>query len=151
MEMNSWFETTVAIDQMQDDGTTKSVNLKYLVDAFTFTEAEDRIIEEVIPFTRGNLEVKAVKRVRIAEIFPNDRDECDKWYRVKSVFIMIDEKTQAEKETPFVAMVQSSSVAQSICDFEKGMKGSLVDFRIIAVAETKIEDVFEYKAKPAAD
>lgn len=24
MEMNSWFETTVAIDQMQDDGTTKS-------------------------------------------------------------------------------------------------------------------------------
>ena len=57
MEMNSWFETTVAIDQMQDDGTTKSVNLKYLVDAFTFTEAEDRIIEEVKPFTRGNLEV----------------------------------------------------------------------------------------------
>lgn len=120
-------------------------NFEQSLDDFTFTEAEDRIIEEVKPFTRGNLEVKAVKRVRIAEIFPNDEGECYKWYRVKSVFITIDEKTQAEKETPFVAMVQSSSVAQSICDFEKSMKGSLIDFRIIAVTETKIEDVFEYK------
>ena len=149
MDLNAWFECTVAIDQVQDDGTTKAVTQKYLVDALSFTESEDRIIEEVKPFTNGNLDVKAVKKVRIAEIFPNETGEADTWYRVKAVFITIDEKTQAEKEAPFVVMVQSASFSNARADFEKGMRGSLADYRIVSITETKILDVYKYVKKSA--
>ena len=149
MDLNAWFECTVAIDQVQDDGTTKAVTQKYLVDALSFTEAEDRIIEEVKPFTKGNLDVKAVKKVRIAEIFPNETGEAGTWYRVKAVFITIDEKTQAEKEAPFVVMVQSASFSNALVDFEKGMRGSLADYRIVGITETKILDVYKYVKKSA--
>ena len=149
MDLNAWFECTVAIDQVQDDGTTKAVTQKYLVDALSFTEAEDRIIEEVKPFTKGNLDVKAVKKVRIAEIFPNETGEADTWYRVKAVFITIDEKTQAEKEAPFVVMVQSASFSNALAYFEKGMRGSLADYRIVSITETKILDVYKYVKKSA--
>ena len=149
MDLNAWFECTVAIDQVQDDGTTKAVTQKYLVDALSFTEAEDRIIEEVKPFTKGNLDVKAVKKVRIAEIFPNETGEAGTWYRVKAVFITIDEKTQAEKEAPFVVMVQSASFSNALADFEKGMRGSMADYRIVGITETKILDVYKYVKKSA--
>ena len=149
MDLNAWFECTVAIDQVQDDGTTKAVTQKYLVNALSFTEAEDRIIEEVKPFTKGNLDVKAVKKVRIAEIFQNETGEAGTWYRVKAVFITIDEKTQAEKETPFVVMVQSASFSNALADFEKGMRGSLADYRIVGITETKILDVYKYVKKSA--
>ena len=149
MDLNAWFECTVAIDQVQDDGTTKAVTQKYLVNALSFTEAEDRIIEEVKPFTKGNFDVKAVKKVRIAEIFPNETGEAGTWYRVKAVFITIDEKTQAEKEAPFVVMVQSASFSNALADFEKGMRGSLADYRIVSITETKILDVYKYVKKSA--
>lgn len=147
MDLNAWFECTVAIDQMQEDGITKAVTQKYLVDAISFKEAEDRIIEEVKPFACGTIDVKAVKKVRIAEIFPNTAENADTWYRVKSVFITIDERTQTEKETPYVIMVQSPSFADAVADFQKGMSGSMVDYRIVGIAETKILDVYPYKKK----
>ncbi len=144
MELNVWFECTVAIDQMQEDGITKAVTQKYLVDALSFKEAEDRIIEEVAPFTSGTLDVKAVKRVRVSELFENTSEAADKWYRIKIVFVTIDEKTQKEKETPSVIMVQSASFADALADFNNGMKGSMADYRIVSITETKILDVFKY-------
>lgn len=147
MELNAWFECTVAIDQMQDDGYTKAVTQKYLVDAISFKEAEDRIIEEVAPYADGNFDVKAVKKVRISELFTNDSATADRWYRVKAVFITIDEKTQMEKETPAAIMVQSATFADALADFNNGMKGSMVDYRIVGITETKILDVFKYQKK----
>ena len=144
MELNVWFECTVAIDQMQEDGITKAVTQKYLVDALSFKEAEDRIIEEVAPFTNGTLDVKAVKRVRVSELFENTSEAADKWYRIKIVLVTIDEKTCKEKETPNVIMVQSASFADALADFNNGMKGSLADYRIVSITETKILDVFKY-------
>ena len=144
MELNVWFECTVAIDQMQEDGITKAVTQKYLVDALSFKEAEDRIIEEVAPFTSGNLDVKAVKRVRVSELFENTSGVADKWYRIKIVLVTIDEKTCKEKETPNVIMVQSASFADALADFNNGMKGSMMDYRIVSITETKILDVFKY-------
>ena len=117
-----------------------------MVDALSFKEAEDRIIEELKPFTTGNLEVKAVKRVRISEIFDLEDTEPDMWYRVKCEFITIDEKTDSEKTTTCPMLVHASSFHDAVERFDKGMHGSMVDYRIVKVEETKILDVFKYKA-----
>lgn len=141
MNANYWFECTVSIDQVQNDGCTKKVAQKYLVDAFSFKEAEDKIIKEVSPYTSGSLDVDAVKKVRINDFFYGDGDV---WYKVKTMLITIDEKTQAEKETPLFAMVLSSSVPEALKTFLKNMEGSLCDYRVVKVEETKILDVLKH-------
>ena len=145
MEKHFWFECSVGIDQRQEDGTTKSVTQKYLVDALSFTEAEERIIEEMKPFTCGGIDVSAVKKVNITELFENTADIADTWFRLKCVSIEVDEKTGEDKEKPFVVMVQSSCCYNSIQDFEEKMKESMMDYRIVEVKETKILDVYKYK------
>ncbi len=93
--MASWFECKIRYDKAQENGAIKKVTEPYLVDALSFTEAEARIIEEQTPFISGEVNVTAVKRTKIAEIFWDD--SADKWYLVKVAFITIDEKTAVEK------------------------------------------------------
>lgn len=147
MEINSWFECKVTMDVMQDDGTTKPQPFVYLVDALNFTEAESRIIEEVRPYTSGNLDVTGIKRVKYGEIFTSDSDVADKWYKVRCLFITLDEKTQTEKEIANNMLVQAGTFHEAVENFDKGMKGSLMDYRIATVQETKIMDVFRYVAR----
>ena len=85
--MASWFECKIRYDKAQENGAIKKVTEPYLVDALSFTEAEARIIEEQTPFISGEVNVTAVKRTKIAEIFWDD--SADKWYLVKVAFIKI--------------------------------------------------------------
>ena len=126
---------------------TNKETFVYLVDALNFTEAESRIIEEVKPYAHGNLDVTDIKRVKYAEIFTSDSDVADRWYKVRCLFITIDEKTQTEKEIANNMLVQASTFHEAVENFDKGMKGSLMDYRIASLQETKIMDVFRFVAR----
>ena len=67
--MALWFECKVRYDKMQENGVVKKVNEPYLVDALTFTEAEQRINEEMKPYISGDFSISAVKKTKISEIF----------------------------------------------------------------------------------
>lgn len=146
MEINSWFECKVKMDVVKEDGTTKLCMFVYLVDALNCTEAEKRIIEEVKPYTVGNLDVTDIKRVKFAEIFPCDSEVDDKWYKVRCLFITLDEKTQEENEIANSMLVKAGTFHAAVKNFDKCMNGSLMDYRIVSVQETKIVDVFRYVA-----
>ena len=52
--MNKWYLCTVAYERQGDEMGLRKVSESYLVDALTFTEAEERIIKEVtLRFVRG--------------------------------------------------------------------------------------------------
>lgn len=147
MIMNKWFECKVATEKTLEGGATKTVTEPYLVDALNFTEAEARIIKEISPYCNGQLEVKDIKRVKYAELFTSDAENADKWFKVKCMFITLDEKTQSEKETATLMLVQASDLHDAVRRFDEGMKGSLMDYRIHTVQETKILDVFPFEAQ----
>ena len=125
----------------------KKVTEPYLVDALSFTEAEARIIEEQTPFISGEVNVTAVKRTKIAEIFWDD--SADKWYLVKVAFITIDEKTAVEKKSTSLILVAASDFKGAYDNFMEGMKGTMADFEIQSITETPLMDV--YKAKLTKD
>ena len=136
-----------------ENGLVKKVNEPYLVDALNFTEAERRIIEEITPFMTGEFEVSDIKRARYAELFeaPGD-DSADRFFRVKLVFITLDEKSGKEKKTSQNVLVQASDLRDSIKRLDEGMKGSMMDYTIASVTETMIMDVFHYvQTKPGED
>lgn len=139
--MANWFECKVRYDKMMENGMIKKVNEPYLVDALSFTEAEARIIEEQTPFISGEFSVSAVKRTKISEIFWDD--SADKWYLVKVAFITLDEKTAVEKKSISQILVAGDSFKEAYDNFLEGMSGTLADFEINAIQETKIMDVYD--------
>ena len=103
MAMNNWYECRVKFEKVLENGVQKKVTEVYLVDAMSFTEAENRIIEEMTPYISGEFEVTAVKKDRISEMFIDP--EGDKWYRCKVMFITLDEKSGAEKKSASIMLV----------------------------------------------
>ena len=145
--MANWFECKAQFDKMMENGSLKKVTEPYMVDALSFTEAEARIVDELTPFVSGGLEIKAVKKTRIGEIFWDD--SADKWYLVKVAFITIDEKTAAEKKSVSQILVAGSDFKGAYDNFMEGMKGTMADYQIASIAETAIMDVFFYQAPDA--
>lgn len=135
-----WFECKVKYDKMQESGAVKTVTEPYMVDALSFTEAEARITEEMQPYISGEFTVSAVRRVNLSDIFYNETG--DRWYKVKTNFITVDEKTAVEKRTATFQLVQASDFKQALEVFLDNMKGTMADYEIASITETQLMDVY---------
>lgn len=144
---SQWFECFVRYDKMMEDGVQKKVTEQYTLDALSFGEAEDRITKEMSHYISGEFEVKNINPAPYGEIFFSDIDSDDKWYKVKLAFITIDEKTEKEKKSKVTYLVQAGSLEQARKNTEEVMNGTAIDYEFVSVTETKILDVFEYKAE----
>ena len=140
--MAQWIEVKVRYKKMTETGKSVKVTDPYIVDALSCTEAEARVVEEITPFV-NDFNVLSVNKTKISEIFWNETG--DKFYKVKVNFITIDEKTAVEKKSASYILVQASSFADALANFNKGMRGTMADYEIEAIAETKIVDVFRYQ------
>ena len=138
--MSQWFECKVKYDRMMENGVLKTVSEPYLVDALSFTEAEASITDKMQPFISGEFSVDTVKRVKLSDIFYNEAG--DRWYKVKTNFITIDEKTAVEKRTASFQMVQASDFKGALATFMEGMNDTMADFEIASITETPLMDVF---------
>lgn len=148
--MNEWFECKVKYERTMDDGKVKKVNEPYLVDALSFTEAEERIIEERKHYMSGEFQVSDIKRARYAELFETDDESADRWFKVKLTFITLDEKTGAEKKTSQNVLVQAADLRDAVKRLDEGMKTSMMDYVISSVAESPLLDVYHYTPKQDA-
>ena len=117
-----WFEVKIQYEKVMEDGLQKKVVEQYVVDALSYAEAENRIIEEMSAYISGELaspssvttqdssselgspsllrqfEVKDLKKAPYKEIFFDDQDsQADRYYKAKLEFITIDEKGGAQR------------------------------------------------------
>lgn len=143
--MYNWFQCKVKYERNADDGNISKVNESYLVDALSFTEAEERINEEMKPYISGEFLVSDIKRAKINELFENEQG--DRWYRCKINFISLDEEKGVEKRIAAAMYAQASTLKEAVEVVEKGMKGTMADYEIASITETNIMDVFKYKTE----
>ena len=139
-----WFICDIRYEKVMEDGLQKKVKEPYVVDALSFSEAEERIIEEMGSYISGEFDVQEIDRAPFKEIFFSDDEMADKWYKAKLQFITIDEKTDKEKKTNVIYLVQAGSFDGARRNIDEVMGGTMIDYRIAAVSETNIMDVFEY-------
>lgn len=147
MAMHTWFECKIRYEKTMENGLVKKVNEPYLVDALSFTEAEARIIEEITPFVTGEFTVSDIKRANYSELFPSDEEAADKWFKCKLVFIMLDEKSGAEKKSSTQVLVQAADLRDAVKKLDEGMKGTMADYEIAMISETPIMDVYPFHAE----
>ena len=142
--IHNWFETKVRYSKMGENGVEKKVTESYLVDALSCTEAEARTLKEMEPYITGEFTVSDIKQAKYSEIFLDEADSADRFFKCKVVFITLDEKSGNEKESSTNMLVQASDLREAIKSLDKGMEGSMADYRIKGVNETNIMDVFLY-------
>ena len=143
--MQNYFEVTVKYKKTAENGKVVKISEKYLADALSFTEAEARINEEMKPFISGEFVVSAIKRARINEIFENVKFESDKYFKAKVNFITMNEEKGVEKKTASYMLIRATDIKEAREALVYGMKGTMADYEVEAITETKILDVFNYK------
>lgn len=143
----TWFECKIRYEKMMEDGMQKKVTEGYVVDALSFTEAENRIMEEMSAFISGEFTVTDIKKATYSEIFFDDKDSADKWYKARLQFITLDEKTNKEKRSSVNYLVNARTLTDAVKNIEEAMGGTMIDYIISSVAETTLMDVYEYSVK----
>lgn len=143
--MHTWFQCKVKYERNVDDGSIAKVSETYLIDALSFTEAEERINEEMKPYISGDFMVTDIKRAKINELFENESG--DRWYRSKVNFVSLDEEKGVEKRIATTMYAQASTLKEAVDVIDKGMKGTLADYEIASVVETDVMDIFKYQAE----
>ena len=146
-----WFECKIRYEKTMEDGLQKKVTENYVIDALSFTEAEQRIMEEMSAYISGEFDIADIKKASYKEIFFCDDDLADRWYKAKLQFITIDEKTEKEKRANVYYLVNAGTLNAAVKNIDEVMGGTMIDYAIASIAETTIMDVFEYKKKAADD
>jgi hypothetical protein len=163
--MHKYFLVKVKFEKTAEDDKIVKVSELYLVDALSFTECEARITKEMQPFISGEFEVAEIRKKNYSEIvkayyginaieaeankmlksnIPNST-EADKWFECKLNFITLDEEKGVEKKTPVFMLVHANTVNSAHDSLIEHMHGSMADYTIEGVKETKIIDVYEYE------
>lgn len=147
--MSEWFECKVKYDKTMEDGLIKSTTETYLVDALSFTEAEERFIEEIQPFMSGEFVVTDIKRARLAELMESEDLTDDHFFKARVAYITLDEKKGTEKRSVQSILIQAKDFRTALKNLDAGMRGTLGDWVIVSITETKIMDIFKFKADDA--
>lgn len=147
--MNRWFEVTVKGERDNiENGEHQKVTEKYLFDALSYTEAESRATEKMTELFPSFMITK-INPIKLSEIFFDGKS--DYWFKCKINYITINEKNGKEKKTPAYMWVQASDTKSAEENLKEGMKGTMDDWVIESIAETKIIEAYKYDLTKGAE
>jgi hypothetical protein len=122
------------------EGSEVKKTEQFILDAYTYTEAETRMVEileaegirpfEITQITKTNL----IEVVRFAE--------CDKWFKVKVSLTTVDESKGVEKESFQYLLVSAEDVKDAFEKVKTHMNTMSVGYLIPSVIYQKISEVF---------
>jgi len=141
----------VRYQRQGEDGGQTTVNETYVVDALSFGEAEETITDELATFVSGEFKIKNITPASYGEIFFSDKEDDDKWYKAKLTFVTIDEEKGKEKRTSVYYLVQAKTFGGAVKNIDEVFAGSVLDYVISNITETRIMDVYEHRAPKASE
>ena len=140
-----FFEVKVRYDKTMENvlnkSVTKSVTEQYVVEAFTFTDAERVITDKMISEIGGEFSVVAEKIANFKEIFSSENvSDAIKWYKVKIQSIeMSDDGREKKINETYLVLAGSVEAARKVAS---GIEYSILDHEIVSIVETPFLDVF---------
>lgn len=109
-KISNWFETTVSYEKLTEDGVEKRVRERYVVEACSFGETENTIIEETSPMVAiGEIDVQKIARASYQDVYFDDEKHCGIYYKVKLSSCYITDNGDEKEETVYI-LVEASSI-----------------------------------------
>lgn len=93
----------------------------------------------------------SLKKVYDRSLEEQMKNTDTRWYKAKLQFITFDEKTEKEKKSNVLYLVEGTSLESARKNIDEVMGGTMIDYVIYAVSETPILDVYEYVKKDNND
>lgn len=138
-----YFECSVKFRKTDEEGVNKLVTESYIVSALSFSEAESNINEQMKVYVGEDFKIVNIKLTNYSEIATFE--DTDKWFKSKISLLYFDETSGKEKKSNIYILVQSNDAKNAYDNTIATLKGTISDFTIPSVSETKIVEVFEYK------
>ena len=140
--MNKYFETSVKYRKTDEQGVNKVVTEQYIVSALSFSEAESNINEQMKIYVGEDFKVVNIKLTNYSEIAAFEDAEI--WFKSKVSLLYFDEENGKEKKSNIYMLVQANDAKNAYDNTITTLKGTVSDFTIPSVSETKIVEVFQY-------
>ena len=141
--MNILFECKVKYDKVLENGLTKKVTEKYLVEAISFSDSETRFTEYITPYISGEYQICGIKIAKLNEVF--DEKEGDRYFDCKVQFIFLDEKSGKETKTSVKILVKADNIKEAMSNLDEEMKSTIADYASVLIKETDIMDIYKYE------
>jgi len=135
-----WFTCRVRYQKLDVEGKEVKMIESYLVDAFTYTEAEARIIQRMREQVSGAFEVVNITKSNLADVF--FFHDAEMWFKVKISMIFLDEESGKEKQQSQYYLMESNDVMDAFKKTENIMQGTVSNYVIASISYTKIIEVY---------
>jgi hypothetical protein len=142
----SWFNIKVKYSKPDEDGAEQKVTEEYLLDAYTYTEAETRMYQIIQDDLGSGSEVSSITKSNYAEVMRGEEGQA--WWKSRITLISFDEESGKEKQTNQNILVQAEDIADAFNKLNKALGRGVTEFLIPNIAYTKILEVYE-QAAPA--
>jgi hypothetical protein len=139
-----YFEVILKFLETQEHGDEKMVKKTIVVDAISFSEAESKAINEFSCY--GELEVVNINPAQYNEIFSSSDYSDDKYFKAKLEFITLDERTEKEKRSKVMYLVQAKSIARALHYVDDVMAKTMIDYDSVGIVATDIYDVYFHES-----
>lgn len=140
--MKTWFICTIKYHKEDAQGNMRKITEPYLVDAVSFTEAEERIHQELQGIVPTEFQVLDLKRSNFADIF--HYEDSDTWYKCKVSYVDIDEIAGKEKKVSNFMLVSALNIKQAYERVEESLANMIVPYTVHSITESNYMDVFVY-------
>ena len=140
----NWFEGKVKYMRVGENGRERKVTEAYLLDAMSYTEAENRIMKEMESIVSGDFYISGLKKSNITEIVPSEDENDDRWYKAKVGIIDADEVSGKEKSSFQYYLVAAADTNRALENLEKALSTFVVPWEVSGITDTKFVDVFPY-------
>ena len=120
----NWFTCVVKYVRHGADGSEEKTTDQLLLDAYTYTEAEARLVGFVTAVCSGPFEVQSITKSNYAEVVRWDTG--DKWFRIKVALTSFDERSGKEKESNQYFLFSADDVKDAFDKTKEFLKLSLI-------------------------
>ncbi len=136
-----FYESKVKYERKSNSGKVEKTSEIYLIEAVSFSDAEQHVLKEIEPFILPGqeVEVKSIRKMVVHELMPNDQGHF--WYKAKICFTTIDEEAGKERNVTQTWLVQEVDMESAYKIVNESMKESISDYTIKTLQETGIVSV----------
>lgn len=135
-----WFSCKVRYQTLDESGQETKASDDYVLDAYTYTEAEASIHRLMNQVIKGQFEVVQITKTTFKDVLPDDKAES--WYRVKLSFITLDEESGKEKQTPHFVLVAADNIRGAYDCVAEYMRNTGTGYVVPGITYIKIKEVF---------
>jgi Domain of unknown function (DUF4494) len=140
--MATWFLAKISFQQADEKGNNKAITQSYLFDAVSYTDCEARVTAYVAP-ENPDFTIIGLTKMKLHEVFFVENN-AETWFKCKVQYIVFDEKTQKEKQVPFLFLLNANDIKQCYGELVEKL-GGVQDYLITDINVTKILDVIPYE------